>query len=295
MILAAGAGSRYGGLKQLSPVGPSGETLLEYSVFDALRAGFSRVVLVVRPEHEPDFRRRFDSTVERRAPITYVHQTSDDLPNGFRPPPGRVKPWGTGHAVLATATVIDGPFAVLNADDFYGAESFATLSAFLNGTDRSSDIALVGFRVDQTLTDAGPVSRAVCRFDEHGLLYDVVERSEVWRRDDRVVYRDDDGAESELRGDELVSMNSWGFPAKLFPHLRRCFRSFLDTFGEDLEAEFLLPDVVRSLVREGVVRVGVLRGSGPWCGMTFREDEPRVRGMIAGLVDQGSYPGALWT
>ncbi len=294
LVLAAGAGSRYGGLKQLAPIGPSGETLLEYSAYDACRAGFSRVVLVVRPEHEELFRSQL-ARMRRHMPIRFAHQTLDVLPAGVSPPSGRTRPWGTGHAVLAAESEVDDAFAVVNADDFYGAESFAALAGFLSEpAERPGPaLAMVGYRVAQTLTEAGPVSRALCRLDEAGLLCEIIEIKKVWRRNGGIVYGDGEEVE-RLDGDELVSMNIWGFTRELFAELRRQFEAFLAISGGDEEAEFLLPDVVQYLVREEHARVEVLRGGGRWCGITFREDEARVANILSELVEQGRYPKELW-
>ncbi len=299
VILAAGAGSRYGGLKQLAPIGPSGETLLEYSVYDALRAGFSRVVLVVRPEDQPAFDRRLAKRMARRVPLAYVRQTTGALPPGFGRRSDRIKPWGTAHAVLAAEAEITGAFAVVNADDFYGAGSFDVLSSFLRAQQAGAQggspatLAVVGFEVAQTLTEAGPVSRALCRLDDQGLLRQIVELKKVWRQGGRIRYGDDVSF-VPLRGDELVSMNMWGFPRDLFAELRCRFGEFHATSNGRTDGEFLLPDVVQALIRDQRFRVQVLRGSGPWCGITFREDEQRTASVIASLVAQGEYPEELW-
>jgi dTDP-glucose pyrophosphorylase len=295
VVLAAGAGTRYGSLKQLAPIGPGGATLLEYSVFDALRAGFGRVVLVIRPETESVFRDRFDARMAGRIPVAYAHQILSDLPMAGASGSSRVKPWGTGQAVLAAGSEIDGPFAVINADDFYGAESFAALSRFW-GERRSGSpaLAVVGFRLTDTLSDSGPVSRALCELDAMGHLRDIVEITRVWRSDGRIVYLDPGGLEKMLGEDRLVSMNMWGFQPELLPELRRQFRDFLhESRGAD-EAEFLLPDVIRSVVREGRFEVEVLTSTGEWCGLTFREDHERVTEFVAGLVARGRYPRELW-
>ncbi len=285
VILAAGAGSRYGGPKQLAPVGPSGEALLEYSAYDALRAGFARVVLVVRPEDEDTFSRRFASGMARRLDLAYAHQTPA---SGLE----RIKPWGTAHAVLAAEAEVAGPFAVANADDFYGAGSFAAVAAFLRRPPDASPptLAVVGFPVAQTLSEAGPVSRALCRFDQAGLLRRLVEL-QAGRQDGRIVGRGA-GVERPLAGDELVSMNLWGFGPELFAELRRRFEHFLAGAGE--RAEFLLPDVAQAMIRDRRFQVEVLRGSGPWCGITFRQDQERAASVIASLVARGEYPRDLW-
>ena len=295
VILAAGAGSRYGGLKQLVPIGPSGETLLEYSAFDALRAGFGRVVLVVRPETEDLFRERLDSGMGGRVPVAYVHQGLTDLPDGVAVVEGRARPWGTGQAVLAAAGEVEGPFAVINADDFYGAESFAVLSRFWSeASPERAELAVVGFHVSETLTDSGPVSRALCGLDEQGHLREIVEIPRVWRQNEGVVFEDVDGSLQSLQGDELVSMNMWGSAPELFAELRRRFGEFLSHSAEIPDAEFLLPDVIRAVVREERFRVEVLLGAGEWCGLTFREDRERATTLIARLVAESRYPEALW-
>jgi len=296
VALAAGVGSRYGGLKQLEPVGPSGETLLEYSAHDARRAGFSRVVLVVRPEIESVFRESFENGLAQHVPLSYVHQAIDDLPSGLVPPAGRTKPWGTGHAILAAAAEIDGAFAVINADDFYGAESFSTLSRFLSESreGRPPTFAMLGFGVGQTLTESGPVSRALCELDDDGYLQKIVEIARMWKRDRGGVYKDAEGRKVVVTGDELTSMNMWGFTPELLPELRRHFGDFLDRSGRVSDSEFLLPDVIQSLIRDGRARVEVLDRAGQWCGITFREDKLRVASIISKLVDRGEYPSKLW-
>jgi len=290
VILAAGAGTRYGGLKQLAAMGPGGETLLEYSAFDALRAGFGRVVVVVRAETEPSFRQRLDSRMARSASVSYAHQCQSEGEGT-----ARRKPWGTGHAVLAVESAIDGPFAVINADDFYGAEPYAAVARFLEAAQTDRRQAVIGFRLAETLSNSGAVSRALLGIDDDGRLTAISEYPEIWRREDRIVYRDDDGEERTVAGNELVSMNMWGFNPALLPELRRRFASFVSRHGNDPEAEFLLPEVIQTLVAEGLFEVEVLPAGGEWCGLTFRQDEQRVRSMIASLIQQGHYPSKLWS
>jgi NDP-sugar pyrophosphorylase family protein len=295
VILAAGAGSRYGGLKQLVPIGPGGETLLEYSAFDALQAGFGRVVLVVRPETEGLFRERLDAGMSRHIPVAYVHQALTDLPEGSAAVEGRTRPWGTGQAVLAAAAEVEGPFAVINADDFYGAESFAVLARFWGEASREGrDLAVVGFRVSETLTESGPVSRALCETDEQGHLREIVEIAKVWRQNEGIVFEDAEGSLQSLEGDELVSMNMWGFSPELFDVLRNHFREFLSRSAAVPDAEFLLPDVIRAVLREESFEVEVLLGAGEWCGLTFQEDRERASAIIARLVAEDRYPKELW-
>lgn len=294
LVLAAGAGTRFGGLKQLVPIGPSGEALLEYSVYDAVRAGFGRVFLVVRPETEAAVRERFAAGMARHVDLAYVRQRLDDVPGDRARPIGRAKPWGTGHAVLAAAGKIDRPFAVVNADDFYGARSFATLGEFLVARREEPLLAAVGFRVGDTLTDSGPVSRALLEVDGRGYLRRAVELLEVWRENGDVRYRDGGGEERRLDADEPVSMNMWGFTPELFPALRRRFGEFLDRRGATSEAEFRLPEVIQSLIGEGSFRVRVLPAAGEWCGLTFRQDHGRVRSILSSLIERSRYPEALW-
>jgi dTDP-glucose pyrophosphorylase len=295
VILAAGAGTRYGGLKQLAAIGPSGETLLEYSACDARRAGFESVVLVIRQEHEAAFRARLEGGMGRFLPISYVHQSSAEI-SGREPRSGaRMKPWGTAEALLAARSEIDGAFAVINADDFYGAESYAALYGFLtrqHGAGR--ELAALGFHVGETLTRSGPVSRAILDVDGSGYLRKIAELLEVWREGDEILFRDEQGRRRALSGDELVSMNMWGLDQRVLLELEKEFLRFLDEFGDSSEAEFILPEAIQTLVQEGSFRVRVLPGSREWCGITFNEDRERVRKIIFRLVREGRYPEKLW-
>jgi NDP-sugar pyrophosphorylase family protein len=296
-ILAAGIGRRYGGLKQLESVGPGGETLLEYSIFDALRAGFDRVVLVIRPETEDEFRSVLGARLVG-VDLSYVHQTLSSPPAGRGRAAGRTKPWGTGHAVLAAEDAIHGPFAVINADDFYGSDSFAVLGEFLK-TDHEGPppvFALAGFAVGPSLSDAGPVSRGLCRADGGGWLEEIVEVPKLAKDGSGGRYTDAAGNEHVVPGDELVSMNMWGFTPAVFSELRTRFARFLDdprgSVGESIE--FLLPSAVQGMIDDASARVRVLRHRGTWCGITFPEDRERVRDFIAGSVHAGEYPARLW-
>jgi NDP-sugar pyrophosphorylase family protein len=296
VALAAGVGSRYGGLKQLEPVGPNGETLLEYSIYDALRAGFSRAVLVVRPDTEAVFRQRFDQGMAKHVSLSYVHQTRNDLPSDFTLPPSRLKPWGTGQAVLAAEAEVGGAFAVINADDFYGAASFEALASFLTPPQPRTvpTLAMVGFEVGPTLSDSGPVSRALCQLDDEGRLVRIVEILEMWRRNGGGYFFDTEGQEMDVSGDCLVSMNIWGFIPAMFPELRSRFREFLLHQGQDSDSEFLVPDVIQALMSEGRMQVEVLPHNGQCYGITYPEDRERVTQLIATLTSKGEYPPALW-
>ncbi|MDE2928147.1 MAG: NTP transferase domain-containing protein [Acidobacteriota bacterium] len=295
LVLAAGMGSRYGGLKQIDPVGPGGETLLDYSVYDAVRAGFDRVVFIVRGDMESDFRSAVGSKIEQQVPVEYCRQELEMVPGWFSIPPGRRKPWGTGHAVWAARDAIDGNFAAVNADDFYGAGSYRELAGHLRqaADGRQGDYGMVGFRLRETLSDHGTVARGVCR-SRQGLLKQVVELTRIARTGDGAVHSDPQGRARNLSGDELVSMNMWGFTPGIFDHLERAFARFLRERGGEDGAEFMIPTLVNDLVAAGQARVRVLRSADAWFGVTYREDRDRVTSQIRELVRRGSYPTPLW-
>jgi dTDP-glucose pyrophosphorylase len=298
VVLAAGIGSRYGGLKQLESVGPGGETLLEYSIFDALRTGFDHIVLVIRPETENDFRTSLGSRLASRVRVSYVYQELADLPAGASLPSRRSKPWGTGHAVLAAEPAVGGPFAVINADDFYGRDAFRVLAGFMT-TDHPGPIptfALAGFEVGPTLSEAGPVSRGLCRASETGWLERIVEIPELAKNGGGGRYTDASGVDDEVHSDALVSMNMWGFTPAIFTELRSRFRVFLGDKGADTakQWEFLITDAIQGMITDERARVRVVRHRGRWCGITFPEDRPRVTDFIADLVERGEYPSRLW-
>lgn len=297
VVLAAGIGSRYGGLKQIDPVGPGGEAVLDYSVFDARRAGFGKIVFVIRRDMEGAFRGALGHRFESRMEVRYAYQHLDLLPPGCPVPAGRQKPWGTGHAVLCAAEVVREPFAVINADDFYGAESYRVLAEFLQGppTGASRDLlAMVGFRLDRTLSAHGTVARGICATDAKGFLVSVEELTAIERLPVGARHREADGTFRPLTGREIVSLNCWGFPPALFGHLRRLFGEFLQRHGGDLKTEFFLPDAVNQLIQEGCVQVKVLPTSASWFGVTYREDRPVVIENIRALVRAGVYPERLW-
>jgi dTDP-glucose pyrophosphorylase len=292
LVLAAGMGSRYGGLKQIDPVGPSGETIMDYSIYDALRAGFGKIVFVLRKEIEAAFRETIAARFEHRVAIDYVFQELDDLPSGFSVPDGRTKPWGTTQAVLAADGAIREPFAVINADDFYGAESLCALAAHLQSA--TAEYAMVGFVLRNTLSDFGAVARGVCRVDERGFLKDVVEMTNIARDGSQAKSTDSNGKVSPLSGDETVSMNMWGFTPSVFSQLERVFQEFLEADGTDLRAESYLPNAVNRLIDSGQARVRVLPTAGSWFGVTYRQDRARVVESIGCLVKAGIYPERLW-
>ena len=292
LVMAAGMGSRYGGLKQIDPVGPSGETLMDYSIFDAIRAGFGRVVYVIRKDIEAPFKETIGAKFEKRIPVDYVYQELDKIPAGFNVPEGRTKPWGTTQAVLMAEDAIREPFAVINADDFYGEEGYRVLAGHLNSG--TPDYAMVGFVLRNTLSEFGSVARGVSRADANGYLQSVVELTKVEREGHGAKNTDPTGAVTQLTGDELVSMNMWGFQPSIFPSLRERFRTFIEKSGNDLKSEHYVPTAVNELVSSGQARVKVLRTNDAWFGVTYREDRPRVVDSIAALVKKGKYPEKLW-
>ena len=292
LVMAAGMGSRYGGLKQIDPVGPSGETLMDYSIFDAIRAGFGKVVFIIRKDIEAPFKEIIGAKFEKRIPVAYAFQELDKIPEGFKVPEGRTKPWGTTQAVLMAEDVIHEPFAVINADDFYGAEGYRVLEKHL--TSGSPDYAMVGFVLRNTLSDFGSVARGVSQADSDGYLQSVVELTTVERDGNAAKDTDSSGKVTHLTGDELVSMNMWGFTPEVFPQLRERFRAFLERSGSELKSENYVPSTVNELVSSGQARVKVLRTNDAWFGVTYREDRPRVVDSIAALVKKGMYPEKLW-
>lgn len=287
VVLAAGMGSRYGGLKQVDPMGPAGETVLDYSVHDALRAGFGRVVFVIRRDFEAEFRARVGAKFEGRIRVDYAFQALDALPDGRTPPKERVKPWGTGHAVWCAREVLAGPFAVVNADDFYGADSFARLAGFLRSatTATKPEFAMVGFALANTLSEHGAVSRGVCVAGSDGRLVSIEERTGI--------LPDDVGAGRAYAADTPVSMNCWGFTTDFLPLLDERWQAFLAEKGDSVTGEFYLPFAVNELLGAGRAAVRVLPTLASWFGVTYREDKPRVQAAIAALVASGDYPSPL--
>ena len=295
LVLAAGMGSRYGGLKQIDPVGPNGETIIDYSIYDAMRAGFGKVVFVIRRDIEEPFKKIIGARFEKKIPVDYVFQELDKLPPGFSMPPHRTKPWGTGHAILMAAGAVREPFAAINADDFYGAHSFRVLADHLKSG--SADFAMVGFILRNTLSEFGHVSRGVCQTDRDGFLQTVTELTKI-ERDARV--REigakaigTDGKVLSLTGDETVSMNMWGFTTELFDCLRKLFVKFLEQQGAEEKSEFYIPFAVNELIRTQRARVKVLRTTDSWFGVTYREDRPFVVEGIRQLIARGDYPDKL--
>ncbi len=293
LVLAAGMGSRYGGLKQIDPVGPAGETIIDYSIYDALRAGFGKLVFIIRKDIEQAFRETVGSRFENRVAVDYVFQSLEDIPSRFAVPAGRTKPWGTTQAILLAADAIHEPFAAINADDFYGAESYRELARHL--TSGSPDYAMVGFILRNTLSDFGSVARGVCQVSDDGFLRNIVELTKVERDGNGGRNTAPDGTVTKLSGDEPVSMNMWAFTHHVFDQLRTRFEQFLQQSGTDLKAECYIPNTVGELVRDGEARVKVLRSRDSWFGVTYREDRPRVVESVRGLIASGQYPERLWS
>ncbi|MGA2543562.1 MAG: sugar phosphate nucleotidyltransferase [Verrucomicrobiota bacterium] len=292
LILAAGMGSRYGGLKQIEAVGPGGETIMDYSIHDALRAGFAKLVFVIRRDIEQPFREIIGARFEKRVAVAYVFQELNQLPAGFSVPPGRTKPWGTTHAILMAEKEIQEPFAAINADDFYGAQSYRLLAEhFQSG---STDYAMVGFVLRNTLSDFGSVARGICRVDENQLLRSVTELTGI-EREGAGAKNTAGGQITRLTGDEPVSMNFWGFNPALFAQLKKQFAQFLARNAGDLKAECYIPSTVNELLAAGQARVKVLHTSDSWFGVTYREDRPRVLESIRQRVARGDYPENLWS
>ena len=287
LVMAAGMGSRYGGLKQIDPVGPYGETIIDYSVYDAVRAGFARLVFIIRRDIEAPFREAIGSRFETRIAVDYVFQELANLPQGFTVPEGRAKPWGTTHAILQAEEALNEPFAVINADDFYGRESFQVMGGFLRAG--GGDYSMVGYTLRNTLSEHGSVSRGVCECDTQDYLRAITELTKVEKHG-----RGAQAGDSALTGDELVSMNFWGFTPLVFAQLRERFFEFMHRLGQELKSECYIPTTVNELVAAGVARVKVLRTPSSWFGVTYQEDKPRVTAGIRGLIASCDYPQKLW-
>ena len=290
VIMAAGIGSRYGGLKQIDPVGPSGEIVLDYSVYDAIQAGFGKVVFIIRPDIEEAFKEIIGRKLDGKIKVEYVFQTLEKIPAGFSVPEGRTKPWGTGQAVLMAKPVVHEPFAVINADDFYGRQSFQVIAKRLMAMDvNSTDSCMVGFYIKNTLSTHGGVARGYCDV-QNGKLRHIVERFQIERKANGVI-RYDGG---EMADDDMVSMNTWGFTPRLFEFLQKGFVDFLARRGTELKSEYLLPELVDGMIKRGDTEVAVLPTNEKWMGVTYAEDKPQVMAGIRALVAAGVYPVNLW-
>ncbi|MCX6970311.1 MAG: nucleotidyltransferase [Verrucomicrobia bacterium] len=298
LVLAAGMGSRYGGLKQIDPVGPSGEFVLDYSVHDALWAGFDRVVFVIRRDFEEEFRRVVISRYEKTMDVDVVYQERKDLPEPHVCPPGREKPWGTGHAIWAARRAIETPFLVVNADDFYGMEAFSRIALFLKGAGGKGGLGMgmVAYPLRNTLSEHGAVSRGICDVTPDNLLKSVEEHTGIVRKDGHIEGTDTSGAVRALTGSEPVSMNFWAFTPEVFSQLEKCLCSFLDSGGkENPKSEFYIPSAVSEIIASGAAPASVIPTTGRWFGVTYREDREAVTATFSELVRQGLYKTPLWS
>ncbi len=295
LVLAAGLGSRYGGIKQMDPVGPHGEFILDYSVFDAWRAGFKRVVFIIRKELEAPLREHFGRKLDGRMEMEFVVQSLDELPAGYTVPTGRTKPWGTGHAIWCARNAIRGPFAAINADDFYGRRSFEQLTDFFKSAQFTpTSCAMVAFQLNRTLSENGTVSRGICSANDEGLLTGIVERTSIVPDGTAAKYQDEDGTWKPLTGLEPASMNLWGFPDALFPRLEELLIEFLKQNGTAMKAEFYIPFAVNSLIANAGWKAYLRTTPEHWFGMTYPQDHQMVTSRIATLTQEGVYPENLW-
>lgn len=299
VIMAAGMGSRYGGLKQIDPVDEYGHIIMDFSIYDAVRAGFEKVIFIIKKENEADFRACIGDRIERYVKTEYVYQDLHNLPEGYSLPEGRVKPFGTGHAVLSAIDAIDGPFAVINADDYYGSHAYQLIYDYLTAhpDDERYHYAMVGYILENTLTENGHVARGICTTDANGLLLGVHERTRIQRRGDITAYTEDDGQTwTEIPKGSIVSLNMWGFNYSLLQELKKGFPEFLDRElkTNPLKCEYFLPFAVDDLVQAGKATVQVLKTEDKWYGVTYKEDKPFLMKAIQSLKDQGLYPQRLW-
>ena len=296
LILAAGMGSRYGGMKQVDPFGPSGETITDYSIFDAIRAGFNRVVFVISPRMEEDFKTDYLKKFPADLDVDYVIQPVDDIPAGLTLSAERVKPWGTAHAVLMARDAINEPFAVINADDFYGRESYRIMHDFLTRTTEEvpGQYCMVGFQLQKTVSEHGSVARGICQVDDHGFLEGMVERTRIFMEGEQIVFEEEDGSVHVLDPMDTVSMNLFGFTPDFFGYIEEIFSGFVRENLNNPRAELFIPLVVDALIKRGVARMSVLQTPDAWFGVTYQEDKPRVLKAIRDLVDAGTYPESLW-
>jgi len=296
LILAAGIGSRYGGLKQLDKIGPSGETIIDYSIYDAIQSGFGKVIFIIKESIEQEFKETFVEKLQDKIAIDYVFQEIWMVPEGILVPEERQKPWGTGHAVMMAEGKIKGPFAVINSDDFYGPAAYKALADYYKGwtPERENDYCMVGYHVANTLSEFGAVSRGVCTSDESMFLVDVVERTHIERTARGIGFKNEEGQIVHLPGETIVSMNFWGFTPSFFKFLATGFADFIKKNSENLKSEFYIPSVVNTLIKNRHASVRILDCHEKWFGMTYKEDRETVVRSIRELIRQGTYPENLW-
>ena len=294
LVLAAGMGSRYGGLKQIDPIGPSNETIIDYSIYDAIEAGFGKIVFVIRESFEKEFKEIFNAKLAGKIDVAYVNQEIGNVPEGASFNPDREKPWGTGHAILMAKDCINEPFAVINADDYYGVEAFATMANFLTNSITEQEYGMVGYQLANTISENGSVSRGVCSTNTDDHLVTVVERTHIEKLKEGIACKEDEKW-MPLAGETTVSMNFWGFTPQLFNHLEEQFISFLAAEGQALKSEFYIPSVVAKIIEGGNTKVKVLKSDAQWFGVTYREDKEKAAKAILELVEKGIYPVKLWS
>jgi len=294
LVLAAGMGTRYGGNKQLDEVGPSGETIIDYSIYDAIRAGFGRIVFVIRRDIEEQVKERFVERLHGKIEVDYVFQEITNLPEGVRVSPERQKPWGTSHAILVAQSKINEPFGVINADDFYGVESFTILHDFLVYDKEPNNFCIVGYKLGNTLSDHGHVNRGVCQAGEDGLLRNIVETRQIEKTRDGAIAPGPDGQQLHFSGNEIVSMNLWGFKPSCYNFLGKEFRNFIDSYGMDLKSELDIPTSVDKFVKNGEITIKILMSNERWFGVTYREDKPFVIESIKKMIRKGIYPARIY-
>ena len=295
LILSAGLGSRYGSLKQIDRIGPSGERIIDYSVYDAIKAGFKKVVYVIRESFEEEFKEVIINELPEDIITDYVCQELNVIPSNITYSKERVKPWGTGHALLVAASKIKEPFAVINADDFYGAESFKIAADFLNNhNDQNSEYALIGYKLKNTLSDYGTVSRGICELDSNNYLISVTERTKIGKINSSIYFEDDNGSLQPLNGNEIVSMNMFALNPSVFNYFEKLFAKFMEENMDNLKAEFFLPSVINNMIENKKAKVKVLNTKDNWFGLTYQEDKPLAREKIKTLVEKKIYPVKLW-
>jgi MobA-like NTP transferase domain len=294
LVLAAGMGTRYGGNKQLDEVGPSGETIIDYSIYDAIRTGFGKIVFVIRRDIEEQVKERFVERLQGKIEVDYVFQEITNLPEGVKVAPDRSKPWGTSHAILVTKDKITEPFGVINADDFYGQESFKILHDFLVNDKNPVNYCIVGYKLGNTLSDHGHVNRGVCKADAAGFLSDIVETRQIEKTRTGAVAPGLDGNQIQFTGEEIVSMNLWGFKPSCYDFLGKEFRNFIDRHGMDLKSELDIPTSVDKFVKSGEITIKILMSNERWFGVTYREDKPFVVDSIRNMIRKGIYPARIY-
>jgi len=295
LILAAGMGSRFGGLKQVEPIGPNGEAIIDYSIYDAIRAGFGKVVFIIRESFADAFKEKFDKKLKGKIEVEYVYQELDVLPAGFTLPEAREKPWGTAHAILVAKDAIKEPFCALNADDFYGKNAYEIMADFLTTSKDDSEYSMVGYKLKNTLSEYGSVSRGVCEVDNNQNLSKIVETIKILKQGNEVISIEEDGSETKLTGNEIVSMNNWGFKPSIFNKLEKMFIDFLKKEIDKPKSEMYIPSVVFELIEKKQAIAKVLEANSPWFGVTYKEDKPIVVEKIRKLIEQKVYPEKLWS